>query len=115
MLIDLTDEERLLITIILEQHAHEQADFATTTGVMGTAAGDHFKTRAAQVRTVLKKFDQVARDRSSLFVREGDLVNDPETGSARLCVNCKCQLVIREGSPTCPRARSAGSITCPVM
>jgi hypothetical protein len=62
MLIDLTDAERSDVLFALARQAHEQDDFASAPGVVGTAHAAPFIARAAAARALIAKIDQAALD-----------------------------------------------------
>jgi hypothetical protein len=70
MLIDLTDDERKLITAVLERHAHEQREFASALAAGPSA--DTFLASAREARTLAKKLDEaaLAAFRASIDVAE---------------------------------------------
>jgi hypothetical protein len=114
MRIDLDEQELLLLQTLLDREAHEQTDFATTPGVVGTATAVSFTTRAAAARALAAKLEQAAlaefKAAAGLGGREPS-ARDEVTGDLGVCVRCKRPLIVREGRATCPLATAPGR-TC---
>lgn len=62
MKIDLTDDERSQLLSALARQAHEQEEFASAPGVVGTPVAAPFIARAAATRALIAKVDQAALD-----------------------------------------------------
>jgi hypothetical protein len=96
MLIDLTDGERSDVLFALARQAHEQEEFASAPGVVGTAGAAPFIARAAAARALIAKIDKAVLDAFTATLNLPPTLTGP--GACRGCGGNAHQVVAGDRS-----------------